>query len=69
MSDKAIGYLGLMRRGGMIELGENGVAEAVRGRKATLLLLVPDGRLPSRRWRPWATAAVGLQVLAVAAWA
>jgi ribosomal protein L7Ae-like RNA K-turn-binding protein len=42
MSDKAIGYLGLMRRGGMIELGENGVAEAVRGRKAKLLLLVPD---------------------------
>ncbi|KAB7743086.1 hypothetical protein GA707_15730 [Nostocoides sp. F2B08] len=34
-----------------------------------VLLLLPDGRLPSRRWRPWATAAVGLQVLAVAAWA
>ena len=34
-----------------------------------VLLLLPDGRLPSGRWRPWATVAVGLQVLAVAAWA
>lgn len=32
------------------------------------LLLLPDGRLPTARWRPWVIAAVALQVLAVAAW-
>lgn len=34
-----------------------------------VLLLLPDGRLPSSRWRPVVAGAVGLQVLAVAAWA
>lgn len=33
-----------------------------------VLLLLPDGRLPSRRWRPVATAAVGAQVLLVTAY-
>jgi two-component system, NarL family, sensor kinase len=33
-----------------------------------VLLLLPDGRLPSRRWRPVALAAVAAQVLLVLAW-
>ena len=33
------------------------------------LLLVPDGRLPSRRWRPVVAAAVGAQVVLVLVWA
>ncbi len=32
------------------------------------LLLLPDGRLPSPRWRPAAVVAVGAQVAVVAAW-
>lgn len=32
------------------------------------LLLLPDGRLPSARWRPVAFAALSVQVLLVAAW-
>lgn len=34
-----------------------------------VLLLLPDGRLPSRGWRPVVAGALGVQVLAVAAWA
>ena len=33
-----------------------------------VLLLLPDGRLPSPRWRPVAAAALSVQVLLVAAW-
>lgn len=32
------------------------------------LLLMPDGRLPSHRWKPVAVAAIGAQVAVVAAW-
>ena len=33
-----------------------------------VLLLLPDGRLPSPRWRPVAAAALSVQVLLVVAW-
>lgn len=32
------------------------------------LVLLPDGRLPSTRWRPVVVAAVGVQVVVIAAW-
>ena len=48
MNEKALGYLGLMRRGGKIELGETGTATAVKARQAKLLLLAPDAGANAR---------------------
>jgi ribosomal protein L7Ae-like RNA K-turn-binding protein len=40
--DKVLGYLGLARRGGLLETGEESVGIAVRAGKAKLLLLASD---------------------------
>lgn len=40
--DRALGLLGLARRGSRVELGEEGVAGACRSGKARLLLLASD---------------------------
>lgn len=40
--DKALGLLGLARRGGRIELGEEGAGSACRAGKARLLMLASD---------------------------
>lgn len=42
MKEKALNYLGLMRKAGMLELGETGAGAAVKSGKAKLLLLAPD---------------------------
>ncbi len=42
MSDKALSLLGLMRRAGAIEIGEDNSADAVHAGKAKLLLLSSD---------------------------
>lgn len=47
---------------------ERAAAVVVPGMLA-LLLVLPDGRLPSRRWRPLAVGAVGAQLLLVLLWA
>jgi ribosomal protein L7Ae-like RNA K-turn-binding protein len=42
MNEKALNYLGLMRKAGMLELGETGAGAAVKSGKAELLLITPD---------------------------
>jgi ribosomal protein L7Ae-like RNA K-turn-binding protein len=42
MNEKALGLLGLMRKAGMIELGEMNVGAAVHERRAKLLILASD---------------------------
>ena len=49
MSDRILGLLGLMRRAGAIELGEDKSADAVHAGKAKLLLLSSD--LPEKALR------------------
>ena len=49
MEDKALGLLGLMRRAGAIELGEDNSAEAVRAGKAKVLLFSSDVSETARR--------------------
>lgn len=49
MEDKALGLLGLMRRAGAIELGEDNSAAAVKAGKAKLLLLSSDVSDSARR--------------------
>ena len=43
MTANALGLLGLARKAGKLELGEEPVAAACRGRKARLVLLAADG--------------------------
>ena len=42
MNEKALNYLGLMRKAGMLEIGETGAGAAVKAGKARLLLITPD---------------------------
>jgi len=49
MEDKALGLLGLMRRAGAIELGEDNSAETVKAGRAKLLLLSSDVSDSARR--------------------
>ena len=42
MDDKAMGLLGLMRRAGAIQIGEDNTGETVRAGRARLLLLAAD---------------------------
>ena len=50
MNEKALGLMGLMRKAGMIELGEMSVGTAVREHKAKLVLITPDAS-PNARSR------------------
>jgi len=49
MEDKALGLLGLMRRAGAIELGEDNSAETVKAGRAKLLILSSDVSDSARR--------------------
>ena len=49
MEDKALGLIGLMRRAGAIELGEDNSADAVKAGKAKLLLMSADVSEAARR--------------------
>lgn len=49
MREKALGYLGLMRKAGMLELGEVSAGAAVKSHKACLLLMANDAGENARR--------------------
>ena len=49
MEDKVLGLLGLMRRAGAIELGEDNSAETVKAGRAKLLILSSDVSDSARR--------------------
>lgn len=49
MEDKTLGLLGLMRRAGAIQIGEDNTADAVHAGKAKLLLLASDAPEKARR--------------------
>lgn len=46
---KALGYLGLSRRAGRLEIGEDGTLAAIRTRKAKAVFLAEDAAENSRR--------------------
>ena len=48
-TDRALNYLGLMRRAGKIEIGETGTGAAVRAGRARLLLLAADASENARK--------------------
>ena len=49
MRDKALGYLGMMRKAGMLETGEINAGNAVKSGTAKLLLLSSDAGANARR--------------------
>ena len=47
--NKTLGYLGLARRAGKLEIGEDGTCGAIRSRKAKAVFLAEDAAENSRR--------------------
>lgn len=63
--NKTLGYLGLARRAGKLEIGEDGTLGAIRAKKAKAVFLAEDAAENSRRKATTLADAYGVAVYTV----